>query len=264
MGLEAVSGGVELASAAPIRALRPGWAFSLYPQAGEGGGCLVSPFRRERSYVARGAARDPLRAAEEAGRRARGKLRRFCATNRLNRLGTLTYAGEGCHDPLQVRADVGAFFRALRFGLGGEALAYVWVPEWHKTGHGLHVHFAVGRYVPQSKIRDAWGRGFVSIKLLGDLPVGSSTIDEARVAARYLGKYVSKSFTVNDPRLRPRGLHRFEVAQGFKPTMWHLEGTSAWDVLVQASGIMGRFPRHSWNSDEVQGWQGAPAVWHQW
>jgi len=159
---------------------------------------------------------------------------------------------------------VGEFFRALRSSLGGDAFPYVWVPEWHHTDHGLHVHFAVGRYVPQSKIRQAWGRGFVGIKLLGDLPVGSGTVDEARVAAGYLGKYVSKSFAVNDPRLRPKGLHRFEPAQGFKPQKLHLEGSSAWDVLVQASGIMGRFPRHSWNSDEVEGWQGAPAVWHQW
>jgi hypothetical protein len=27
----------------------------------------------------------------------------------LNRLGTLTYAGAGYHDPAQVRADVGQF-----------------------------------------------------------------------------------------------------------------------------------------------------------
>lgn len=238
------------------------WSLNLYEAAAEAGGCLVPSLRR--STGVKGAAVDPDRSAQEAGRRARGRLRRYCVANRLNRLGTLTYAGAGCHDPRQVPKDVGQFFRALRRSLGGDAFPYVWVPEWHHTDHGLHVHFAVGRYVPQSKIRDAWGRGFVSIKLLGDLPVGSSTIDEARVAARYLGKYVSKSFSVSDPRLRPRGLHRFEVAQGFTPTLWHLQGISAWDVLVQASGIMGRFPRHSWNSDEVEGWQGAPAVWHQW
>ena len=58
----------------------------------------------------------------------------------------------------------------------------MWVPEWHHTDHGLHVHFAVGRFVPQSKIRQTWGRGYVGIKLLGDLPVGSGTVDEARVA----------------------------------------------------------------------------------
>ncbi|MCU1508898.1 MAG: hypothetical protein JWQ12_1163 [Glaciihabitans sp.] len=39
----------------------------------------------------------------EAGRRARGQLRRYCAANRINQLGTLTYRSEGCHDPAVVR-----------------------------------------------------------------------------------------------------------------------------------------------------------------
>ena len=49
-----------------------------------------------------------LRAREEAARRARAKVRRYGAANRLNRLGTLTYRGEGCHDPLRLRADLAA------------------------------------------------------------------------------------------------------------------------------------------------------------
>ena len=115
-------------------------------------------------------------------------IRRYCAANRLNRLGTLTYAGEGCHDPQLLRSQVGEFFRGLRRELGGRALPYLWVPEWHPGGHGLHVHFAVGRYVKQALIRDVWGRGHVHVKLLGDLPVGSGTLEEARLAARYLAQ----------------------------------------------------------------------------
>lgn len=241
---------------------RPGWGFSLYPSAGEGGGCFVSSYRPDRSYVARGDAQDPIRAAEEAGRRARGKLRRFCAANQLNRLGTLTYAGAGCHDPLQVRADVGEFFRALRTGLGGEALAYVWVPEWHKTGHGLHVHFAVGRYVPRSLIVAAWGHGFVHIKLLGDLAVGSGALAEARVAARYLSKYVAKTFA--DPTARVPGLHRYDLAQGFQPVKVRLHGRTPDDVLAQASEWFGLDPEYRWSSAEVEGWAGPPAIWAQW
>ena len=77
-------------------------------------------------------------------RRARSKLRRYCAANGLTRLATLTYAGEGVHDPVLLRRDLAVFFRTLRTALGGKALPYVWVPEWHKTDHGLHVHFAFG------------------------------------------------------------------------------------------------------------------------
>ena len=92
----------------------PLWALSLYPEAGEGGGCL-SVARRGPVYS--GAPPDAERAAEEAGRRARAKIRRYAAANRLNRLGTLTYRGEGCHDPARLRGDLAGFFRELRAGL---------------------------------------------------------------------------------------------------------------------------------------------------
>lgn len=130
--------------------------------------------------------------------------------NRLNRLGTLTYAGEGNHDPVLFRQRMGEFFRPLRAGLGGNAFPYLWVPELHKSGHGLHAHFAVGRYVPRGLIDESWGHGFVHIKLLGDLPVGSGPLAEARLAAGYLAKYVGKAFD----EAKVPGLHRYEVAQG--------------------------------------------------
>lgn len=243
-------------------ALMPGWSLSLYPSAGEGGGHFVSLRQRERSFVPRGAARDPGRAAQEAGRRARGRLRRYCAANRLNRLGTLTYAGDGCHDPRLVRADLGAFFRALRGGLGGEPLAYVWVAEWHKSGHGLHAHFAVGRYVPRSLIASAWGHGFVHIKLLGGLPAGSGPVEEARKAAGYLSKYVAKAFT--DPAARVMDRHRYDVAQGFQPPKVRLFGRSADAVLDQASALLGGEPARVWSSTQAERWDAPPAIWAQW
>lgn len=110
--------------------------------------------------------------ASEAARRARGKVRRYCAANRLNRLGTLTYRGAGCYDPAQLRADVALLFRTLRTLLGGLPFPYLWRAEWHKTGHGLHLHLAVGRFIPRKVIEAAWLHGFVHIKLFGDLPVG--------------------------------------------------------------------------------------------
>ncbi len=123
-------------SSSPLRFLvRPdaGWHFSLYPDAGEGGGSFQYSVRRVPDYVARGSARDPERAAAEAGRRARARLRRYCAANRLNRLGTLTYAGSGNHDPGVLREHLADFFRSLRESLGGCAalrvgagMAQVW------------------------------------------------------------------------------------------------------------------------------------------
>ena len=240
-----------------------GWVLSLYPQAGEGGGCFVSSYRPERAFVAAGAAKDPDRSSAEAGRRARAALRRYCSANGLNRLGTLTYRGEGCHDQVQVRADLATFFRELRERTGGEPFPYAWVPEWHKSGHGLHVHFALGQYVRQGVIRDTWGHGFVSIKLIGDLPVGSGVLAEARKAAAYLSKYVSKTFTEGG-RDRLPGRHRYDVAEGFQPRKVTLRGRSPEDVLAQASEVFGMQPATFWSSSDVEGWSGPPAIWAQW
>lgn len=240
-----------------------GWALNLYESAAEGGGCFVPARAPMRSGGGGGATADPERAASEAGRRAAGRLRRYCAHNRLNRLGTLTYAGEGCHDPRQARADVGVFFRRLRAGLGGEALPYAWVPEWHKTGHGLHLHFAAGRYVPLTLIREAWGHGFVHIKLLG-AAVGTGSLGEARLAAGYLSKYVAKSFGDVDGGRRPAGLHRFDVAEGFSPRAVRVRASSRSGLIAEASELMGGRPSRFWFSDQVDGWRGAPALWLQW
>jgi hypothetical protein len=237
--------------------LRPHWSLSLYPDAAEAGGCWRVPEARE----AGGGPGDPERAVLEAARRARTKLRRYAVANRLNRLGTLTYAGAGCHDAGRLREDVATFFRGLRPALGGKQLPYVWVPEWHPGGHGLHVHFAVGRYVPQPLIRRVWGFGHVHIKLLGDLPVGSGTLAEARLAARYLCKYIGKGL---DDERRRSGLHRYEVAQGFQPTKLSLVGATEDDVIGQACEQMGAQPETIWRSSTSEGWRGPPACWVAW
>lgn len=249
-----------------VRALaRPdaGWSFTLVPAAAEGGGSFRASTRRVPDYVARGEAADPDRAAAEAARRARTRLRRYCAANVLNRLGTLTYAGAGNHDPVLIREHLGSFFRELRARLGGEPLPYAWVPEWHPGGHGLHAHFAVGRYIKRGLIKDAWPHGFISIKLLSNLPVGSTSLSEARIAGGYLAKYVSKSFA--DGADRELGAHRYDVAEGFQPEHVRFNGPSRTDVLEQASAHLGGIvPDVIWDSSESDDWQGPPTVWAQW
>jgi hypothetical protein len=230
----------------------------LYESAGEAGGAVVGGRRGGgRPYTKP----DPERSAVEAARRARGKLRRYCTANRLNRFGSLTYAGEGNHDPMLIRLHLGEFFRSLRSELGCGPFPYVWVPEWHKTDHGLHAHFAVGRFIPRSAILAAWPHGFVHIKLIGDLPVGSGPRAEARRAAGYLSKYVGKSF--EDER-RIVGLHRYEVAQGFQPQAVRITGEHLGDVLGQASQRMGARPSYVWQSQVEDGWNRPPAVWASW
>jgi hypothetical protein len=159
---------------------------------------------------------------------------------------------------------VARFFRRLKAMLGGRACPYVWVPEWHKTDHGLHVHFAVGQFIARSKIEAAWGHGFVHITRLSDLPVGSTSLHEARAAAGYLSKYVTKSFD-DDASSRALRLQRYGVAEGFQPPVVRLSGYSADHLLDQAIERMaGAMPAVSWSSAEAENWQGPPAVWFAW
>ena len=232
------------------------WGFSLFPDAAEGGGSFRSAVAlRPGGWIA-----PPTDSREDAAHRARTKVRRFCAANRLNRLATLTYAGEGNHDPARLRDDVGRFFKQLRIGVGAP-FPYLWVPEWHPGGHGLHVHFAVGRFIPVADIRDAWGAGIVHIKLLSDLPVGSGTIEEARRAAGYLSKYLAKDL---DAGGQPSGLHRYEVAQGFQPEVRRFRGTTSDEVLDKAASVMGAEPTKVWDSADDPGWDRPHAIWAAW
>jgi hypothetical protein len=243
-----------------------GWTLTLWPGAREAGGSFRYSREPDTSASSRdGSEPDLDRSRAEAARRARATVRRYAAANRTNRLGTLTYGGTGCADPVHLRADVGEFFRNLRTGLGGAALPYIWTVEDHRvhddgTWHGLHVHFAVGRYVPRRLIEQAWGRGFVHIKLIGQLPVGSGKVEEARAAARYLSKYIGKAFESE----RLPGLHRYDVAQGHQPVRERLTGRSAADVLAMATEKMGRSPSVVWSSASAFQWHGPPSVWASW
>jgi len=239
--------------------IKSGWWLNLYPQAGEASATFMSALREAAESPFKPAV-DKTRANEEAARRARGKVRRYCAANRLNRLGTLTYEGEGCHDSAQLRSDVSEFFRKIK-KVTGENIPYVWVPEWHKTNHGLHVHFAVGRYIPVSEIRNSWGRGFVHIKLLSDLPVGSTDVHEARVAAGYLGKYIGKD--LGDNR-RIERLHRYDLAQGFTPSKLRFRGNTSEEVVNEAISRMAQEPVTFWNSNNDSEWTKPPAIWMAW
>ena len=102
--------------------------------------------------------------------------------------------------------------------------------------------------------------GFVHIKLLGDLPVGSSALEEARLAARYISPYVSRSLAEE----RLPGLHRYEVAQGFQPESVECYGPTAAAAIASASKLMGREPAHVWRSSKEEGWNGPPACWAAW
>jgi hypothetical protein len=250
---------VQIATKLVMPEVTVGWVLGLYPDAGEAGGTFQ--YRaRSRGCAQPGPALDPDRSGSEAARRARAKVRRYAAANRLDRLGTLTYKGDGLHDERALRRHVGHFFKRLRYEVVGEPYPYVWVPEWHKTDHGLHVHFAVDRFIDHDAMTVAWGRGFTHIKRLGNVKQEGS-LSSARHAAGYLSKYVSKAFAQHE---RSPGLHRYEVAQGFRPRVERIVAATREGAIEAASERMGRAPATTWSSDEAKEWQGPPTVWAAW
>lgn len=231
------------------------------PRAQGAGGGALRPAAGLAGEVARAVAAQ--RSREEADRRARGNLRRFSVANELDRLLTLTYS-TSCRNPLQVRADVRSFFRKLRAGLGGQPMPYLWVPEWHPKGHGLHVHGLVGSYIPRRCLEQAWGRGFVHIKRLtggsdGDDTAGDTVQQRAARCAAYASKYVGKTLDGRQP-----GLHRYEVSQGHQPKSERVWGRTEAEALAAAAARMGAEPVYVWRSEEQLGWAGPPAVWASW
>jgi len=187
-------------------------------------------------------------------------LRRYCAANGLSRFGTLTYGPPVCTDPDRLRHDLALLFRRLRSAQGQGPIPYVWVPELHKDGVKFHAHYAVDRFMARGRIVKAWEQGFVWIKRWTDMPVGSTSWDEARSAAGYMSKYVSKTFT--GPQVF--GRQRYGVAEGFQPTIQRIEGTSAAEVLDRACAVMGSAPSQRWSSADQEDWKGPPAVWFAW
>jgi hypothetical protein len=248
---------LDLATKLVTADVAPGWVLGLYPDAGEASGTFHYRSQPRRCPTP-GPALDPDRSMSEAARRARTQLRRYVAANRLDHLWSLTYRGAGLHDECRLRGHVAHFFKRVRYEIISEPYPYVWVPEWHKTDHGLHVHFAVNRFLEHKAIESLWGRGYVFVSP----PKGrAGTLQAARGSARYLEKYVAKTF---EDRQRMHRLHRYERAQGFSPRVERIIGTSPIDAIEQASDRMERSPAHVWTSDESDDWQGPPALWMGW
>ncbi|HEY3833883.1 MAG TPA: hypothetical protein VGO03_16420 [Acidimicrobiia bacterium] len=181
--------------------------------------------------------------------------------NRLDRLGTATYEGAGLHDERALRRHVAHLFKRLRYDVIGEPFPYAWVPEWHKTDHGLHVHFGVDRFIDQQALEAVWGRGFVDIRRIRRGGRDGGPLTASRRTAGYLAKYVTKSF---EEHRRAPGLHRYEVAQGFAPKVERIVAASENELWAKAIDRMGDVPARTWHSRDSEGWTGPPAMWASW
>jgi hypothetical protein len=209
-----------------------------------------------------GAGAGPLLAPEEletaaaesearAGRRARGKLRRYVVSNDCTRLVTLT-----CRDQTTDRALLLSRLQTFTKGLNRAApgVAWVWVIERHKSG-ALHAHLGLAGFVHYRRLRRLWPHGHVWANLLRK----GKGRPSARAAAGYLAKYVSK-----DP-VADAGQHRYEVRQGFQPEAVRLTAATfedAWRIAVAMMG--GEIPAYEWESAQCKDWTGPPVAFFAW
>ncbi len=236
-----------------------GWVVGLFTDAGEASGTFQYRSRPDRCAQI-GPAIDPERCESEAARRARTMVRRFMVANGLHRMGSATYAGEGLTDEHVIRRHVGHFFKRLRYEVVGQRFAYLWVPEWHPGGHGLHIHFALDRFIKQPVLVEKWSHGILDIRRF-NVTQHDGDRGAARRAAAYMAPYLAKDF---NEHAHTHGLHRYEVAQGFQPKVERIVATTRAEAIRKASERMGAFPSRQWSSTESVGWSGPPALWAQW
>lgn len=110
-------------------------------------------------------------------------------------------------------------------------------------------------------IEAAWPRGFVHIKLIGHLPQGSHVRDEARIAARYLAKYVGKGFEDHE---NVGAFHRYDMAQGYTPRPVGVLPSTAKEVMKEAVRLMGGPTQYFWSSNDDPTWGGASSLYLSW
>lgn len=233
--------------------LESGWHGRVFPDAGEAVIYFVSG-----AEPCRLGETDPEEVQRIAASRARRKVRRYCRANRLYRLATLTYSRQ-TDDYDQVVIDVRAFIKRLRAAaFKGKRFPYVWVIECHKSGK-LHVHLALPRYVDKRQLAAVWGKGFVDIRALGEVPRSHEAMrDMAKAAALYLAKYVEKTFADG---ASSAGRHRYEVGQGFQPVAVEVPPQRA-ELAARNDCIVvmgGEAPAFEWSSDSLgEAWKAPP------
>lgn len=182
-------------------------------------------------------------------------MRRYCVSNRLDRLGTLTYAPEHLPESwVDCWEDIEDLRRKLYAELG-ERLPLVFTIE-RGDGGRLHVHFAFGRYLPEDLVRRLWGRGFVSLRKLN--VQGTGKRERCRRAAAYVSKYVTKSD--NSEAGRDFNGRRYSTSHGFGCVRRSTAVGSFAEGIALAHEWVGGAVVWSWSSADDPDWLGPPVT----
>lgn len=228
------------------------WSVTVFPAAREAVLCLVPTIVPAR--VPSGKPVDHERAEREATRRAATKVRRLCAANGLDRLWTLTYAVEPTGEA-QVLEDMARFNRRMKATY--PKWRYLYVIERGSRNGRLHVHFATNAFVPKATVAARWNHGFVDCRR-----ITTGRNGDARGAARYLAKYVTKSTGDGG-----RDMFRRRYVPGLGLVLQAINIRIADYVRAEAavSLIMGAgAPSYVWRSTEAPDWRGPPCTVAWW
>lgn len=220
------------------------------------------------------------RNAERNGRKAKKKVRQYAKANGLRNLWTATYIGDGERCREKAMGDAARWLSNIVRKYG--KMPYVVVLEWHPKGHGWHVHVAFNRFLPIGFLRRSWQRTTGQTpKYKGSGKNKRLVVNGARVnvtpirtrkggpgkietCARYLAKYVSKSFDLAGAgEAREGGKHRYEVGQGFQPESETAEFCTQAEAVAELERVRGSAAFH-WKSEEQEGWIGPKCAVLMW
>lgn len=251
------------------------WFIVVAPEVGEASGACMWPYDpRDRDSedgatsawsMLPGEVRQELNASR-ALRRATKRLRQYAVQNKLTALHTLTYRCVACDgDPCRcgrmespatraiVKRDVAAFIKSLRSGMtGGEAFPYGYVIERGTKGtKRLHVHLLLpSEYAPEL-VSLCWKHGRTDYSP----PKGDGgKRSQARRAASYLAKYLSKSLGDEDEAWA----HSYERAQGFNVRQVKRRLRDITDVVWFVEHYLGEGSRFSVCTEWAE-YEGPPA-----
>jgi len=231
-----------------------GWAVSIHEGTGEASIRFHSPARNLPSGI-RGEGSE--HSDREADARARRNVRRYCVVNGLDRLVTLTYAPEHLPEDWDgVWADIDSLRRNLRSFLKGRSIPILATIERGEKGGRLHVHLAIGQYIPAPDLERCWGKGFIDIRKVRVMGEGKRA--RCRAAAHYVSKYVTKADSHKDGR--SFNGRRYSTTKGFQyVTRSTLVGSfdDAWHFLLgEALGPV----EWTWWSGDDEEWRGPPVL----
>ena len=197
------------------------------------------------------AVHDSDRCRQEAARRARRQLRRFCKEHQLFFMWTLTYGNGGQRDLRQLRRQVERLVGKVVRERGGKRFPWTYVVEPHKDGERLHVHMAVPFWFDQRRLTELWGHGHVWCS--DKRRRGSCRMVGAIQAANYLAKYLDKQFAGSEA-----GQHRYEVARGWRVQSFQIGVRDLDEGQRYAETVFMAEPFYRWDSSSCEEWAAPP------